>query len=115
MTISKSDERAAMEAVATILTPLAAHVDSYGIGAMMDNLYAWQRAIDTDTPMECHQRDRQEAAAAKKSCDEECQRRLAAAQQEAERIITNASQRAERVSALVNERMRALVKAAEAI
>lgn len=115
MSLSKNAERAIMEQVSAIIMPHAAHLDTYGLSAALDFCQAWARAIDCDMPLECFQRDREAAKAEAAACHAECQRRLDNAAKEAARIVKAAEDRAAKVSAMVQERVRQVVKAAEGV
>lgn len=115
MNLSKSAEREAMHKVASILLPISMYTETYGVGAMMDLCHAWARAMDTDMPLECFQRDKAEVESARKACDAECARKLDMASAEAARIIKAAEEKAQRIAAICQDRARQAIKAMEAV
>lgn len=84
--LKKDEERIILEQVAAIITPHLAHADTYGLHACYDLCIAWVKALDSDMPLECFQRSKDET----RQAQEEAERRAKA-------IIDEANARAEAI------------------
>jgi predicted solute-binding protein len=105
-----------MEQVGSILLPISEYAsDTYGVGAMLDMTQAWARAIDTDMPLECFARDRNEAKAEKDRNAKDCAAALERANAEAARILKAAEDKAQRISRICADHARQAMKAMEAV
>ena len=103
--LTKADERAAMEKIAAILLPLTVYTETYGVSAMYDQCHAWARAIDTDMPMECWQRDKAEADHQKKMAEERAALIVSSAEARAAGIVKAAELEAQRIHSAVDSRL----------
>jgi ribosomal protein L40E len=109
-TIDKGEERQIVEAIASIVMPHSPQLETYGIGACIDLLHAWARAIDCDMPLECFARDKIHAESCRREAEKGAARVLGIAKAEADMIVESARKSAARIVDRARESMRHAIK-----
>lgn len=93
---TKTEERELLREIEKLISPHL-HSESYGIGALNDLCIAWGQAMDSDWPLDCLKRGKEERAKRLAEYDERDKHRDDKSLAKAESIVAEAYRRADQV------------------